>query len=212
MVKLRDGSGKLIHWEPRANNLHVQVLNPEEKELQVGDKLRWSANIDAIKAVSGRLATVVAIDPEKQCIGIKHKGGGQHQLDLTDRDQQRFNYGYAVTAQRAQGADAFPIIHAPSWRVNTVHITFAYIAASRTPGSVFLVTDGLEKLTEALVERSGQQAAALDQVKDTAGLAEQKIREMAAERVATQQMANAAKEMEAAKERHRDLGGPALER
>jgi len=93
-----------------------------------------------------------------------------------------------------------------------VHITFAYIAASRTPGSVFLVTDGLAKLTEALEVRSGQQVAALDQVKDTAGLAEQKIREMATERVAAQQMANAAKEMETGKERHRDLGGPALER
>jgi len=96
--------------------------------------------------------------------------------------------------------------------VNTVHITFAYIAASRTPGSVFLVTDGLEKLTEALEARSGQQVAALDQEKETAGLAEAKVREMAFERVATQQMAKATSEMEAAKERYRDLGGSGLER
>jgi hypothetical protein len=116
------------------------------------------------------------------------------------------------TAQRAQGADAFPIINAPSWRVNTVHLTFAYIAASRTSGSVFMVTDGLDKLTEALNARSGQQIAALDQEKDTAGLAERKVREMATERIAAQQMAKAAEEMAVAKARYRDLGGPGLER
>ncbi|MEZ5933229.1 MAG: MobF family relaxase [Alphaproteobacteria bacterium] len=211
VVTLRDDD-KLLRWEPRANSLHVQVFDPKEKELQVGDRIRWSANNDAIKAVSGRLATVVAIDPGKQRIDIEHKAGGRHQLDLTWREHQHFDYGYAVTAQRAQGADAFPIISAPSWRVNTVHLTFAYIAASRTSGSVFMVTDGLDKLTEALETRSGQQIAALDQEKETAGLAEAKVREMAIERVAAQQMANASSEMAVAKEHYRDLGGPGLER
>lgn len=93
-----------------------------------------------------------------------------------------------------------------------MHLTFAYIAASRTPGAVFLVTDSKEKLIEALEARSGRQAAALDQARESAGLAEQKVREMAAERVASQQMAAAAREMEAAKERHLDRGGPGLER
>jgi len=208
---LRDGD-KLLRWEPRANSLHVQVFDPKEKELQVGDRIRWSANNDVIKAVSGRTATVVAVDHDKQRIDIEHKNGGRHQLDLTRREHQHFGHGYAVTAQRAQGADAFPIINAPSWRVNTVHLTFAYIAASRTSGSVFMVTDGLDKLTEALEARSGQQVAALDQEKETTGLAEEKVREMAVERVAAQQMAKASSEMATAKERCLDLGGPALER
>ena len=212
VVKLRGDNKRVLHWEPRANSLHVQVFDREEKELQVGDQIRWSANNDAIMAVSGRTATVVAIDPEKQRIDIEHKSGGRYQLDLTKREHQHFNYGYAVTAQRAQGADAFPIFNAPSWRVNTVHLTFAYIAASRTSGSVFMVTDGLDKLTEALDARSGQPVAALDQEKETAELAEAKVREMAVERVAVQQMAGASNEMEMAKERYRDLGGPALER
>ena len=69
-----------------------------------------------------------------------------------------------------------------------------------------------EKLTEALKARSGQQIAALDQEKVTAGLAERKVREMAIERVAAQQLAKAAEEMTAAKARYRDLGGPGLER
>ena len=137
------------------------------------------------------MATIIAIDLEKQRIDIEHKSGGRYQLDLTQREHQHFNYGYAVTAQRAQGADAFPIINAPSWRVNTVHLTFAYIAASRTSGSVFMVTDGLDKLTEALEARSGQQIAALDQEKSNAGLAEAKVREMAVERVAARQIAMA---------------------
>lgn len=212
VVTLRDDDNKHLHWEPRANNLHVQVFDPREKELQVGDRIRWSASNDAIKAVSGRLATVIAVDRDKQRIDIEHKNGGRHQLDLTQREHQHFSYGYAVTTQRAQGADAFPIINARSWRVNTVHLTFAYIAASRTSGSVFMVTDGLDKLTEALETRSGQQIAALDQEKDTAGLAEAKVRDMAIERIAAQQMAKASDEMATAKERYRDMGGPALER
>ena len=211
VVTLRDDD-KLLRWEPRANSLHVQVFDPKEKELHVGDRIRWSANNDAIKAVSGRLATVVVVNPDKQRIDIEHKVGGRHQLDLTRREHQHLDYGYAVTAQRAQGADAFPIINAPSWRVNTVHLTFAYIAASRTSGSVFLVTDGLDKLTEALETRSGQQIAALDQERETAGLAEAKVREMAIERVAVQQMAKASNEMETAKERYREFGGTGLER
>jgi hypothetical protein len=75
-----------------------------------------------------------------------------------------------------------------------------------------MVTDGLDKLTEALNARSGQQIAALDQEKDTAGLAERKVREMATERIAAQQMAKAAEDMAVAKARYRDLGGPGLER
>ena len=212
VVALRDDDGKHLHWEPRGNSLHVQVFEPKEKELKVGDRLRWSANVEAIKAVSGRLATVIAVDREKRSIEIEHQSGGRHRLDLARREHQHFDYGYAVTAQRAQGADAFPIINAPSWRVNTVHLTFAYIAASRTSGSVFMVTDDLGKLTEALKARSGQQIAALDQESETAGLAERKVREMAIERVAAQQMAKAAEEMTAAKARYRDLGGPGLER
>ena len=68
------------------------------------------------------------------------------------------------------------------------------------------------QLPEALKARSGQQIAALDQEKETAGLAERRVREMAIERIAAQQMAKAAEEMAAAKARYRDLGGPGLER
>ena len=51
----------------------------------------------------------------------------------------------------------------------------------------------------------------MDQIKETAGFAEQKVREMAAERTAAREIAKSA-EMVTVQERSREIGGPGLER
>ena len=76
------------------------------------------------------------------------------------------DYGYAVTIQRAQGATAYPILNAPSYRVNTIHLTSAYVGVSRAPGAPFIVTDSRVRLIRSLGERVGLQSAALDQARE----------------------------------------------
>jgi len=171
-VRLHGEGTEPIRWEPRSQRLRVEVFNPRERELRVGDRVRWTRSIDDIKAVSGRLATVTAVDTDMARIEIEHQRGGRHRLDLVQRDHQHFTYGYAVTAQRAQGATGYPIINAPSWRLNTVNEASIYVELSRTPGTAFLVTDNRQALIKALLERSGRQVASMDYGSDIAGLAE----------------------------------------
>jgi hypothetical protein len=175
-VRLRDEDGRSHRWEPRLKSLPVEVYDIRERELQVGDRIRWTRNDQRIGAVSGRFANVTAIDVKNRRIDVKHQSGGWHSLDRSKREHQHFGDGYAVTAQRAQGATAYPIVNMPSWRLNTINSTVGYVLMSRTPRTAFVVTDSRFKLIEALASRDGRQSAAMDQVRETAGLAEQKVR------------------------------------
>ncbi|NJO39102.1 MAG: hypothetical protein HC871_17770 [Rhizobiales bacterium] len=178
-VKLRDNTGREIRWEPRSETYPVSVFEPKEKELRIGDRIRWTESADAIGAISGRFARVIAVDAASQRIEIEHSGGGRHHLDLARNEHRHLDYGYAVTIQRAQGATAYPILNAPSYRVNTIHLTSAYVGISRAPGAPFIVTDSRDHLIRSLGERIGLQSAALDQARETAGLAEQVVRDLA---------------------------------
>ena len=211
-VRLRDEDGKIHRWEPRSHSLPVEVYHVRETELQVGDRIRWTRSDEGIGAVSGRFATVTALDVENRHIDVEHQDGGRKSLDLSRREHQHFGDGYAVTAQRAQGATAYPIVNMPSWRLNTINSTVGYVLMSRTPGTAFVVTDSRSKLIEALASREGRQIAAMDQVRETAGHAEQKVREMAAERVASREISKGAEKVVKVQERSRDIGGPGLER
>jgi hypothetical protein len=181
-VRFFDKSGREVRWEPRSDTYPVTVFEPKEKELRIGDRIRWTENNDAIGAVSGRFAKVVSVDTANRRIEIEHSGGGRHQLDLSRDEHRHLDYGYAVTIQRAQGATAYPILNAPSYRVNTIHLTSAYVGISRAPGSPFIVTDSRHRLVSSLGERVGLQSAALDQAREAAGMAEQIARSLAAER------------------------------
>lgn len=188
-VVLRDKDGKTFTWEPRAGRPTVEVYHQEKKEIQVGEQIRWTRNNESIEAVSGRLAKVVAIDPKSNKIEIQHPSkeaykGARHWINLEDRRHQHFDYGWAFTTQRAQGTTAHPIMHMPSWRINTVNITSALVMMTRTPDKVVMMTDDRRKLVRALGERDGRNEAALDQVMPTAGEAEREVRRMAAERAA----------------------------
>ncbi len=206
-VRLRDNTGRDIRWEPRSETYPVSVFEPKEKELRIGDRIRWTENNDAIGAVSGRFARVVGVDATKQTIEIEHSNGGRRQLDLIRNEHQHLDYGYAVTIQRAQGATAYPILNASSYRVNTIHLTSAYVGVSRAPGSPFIVTDNRNRLIRSLGERVGLQSAALDQARETAGMAEQVVRDLAIRR-----HRNADMEPAARIQRVLDRGGRSIER
>jgi hypothetical protein len=181
-IRLLYNTGREILWEPRSETYPVSIFEPREKELRIGDRIRWTENNDTIGAVSGRFAKIVAVDANSQRIEIEHSDGRRHQLDLARNEHRHLHYGYAVTIQRAQGATAYPLLTAPSYRVNTIHLTSAYVGVSRAPGSPFVVTDNRNRLIRSLGDRTGLQSAALDQARETAGLAEQIVRDLAAQR------------------------------
>jgi plastocyanin len=206
-IRLRSESGRQIRWEPRSDTYPVSVFEPKEKELRIGDRIRWTENDDTIGAVSGRFAKIVDVDANSQRIEIEHSDGRRHQLDLTRNEHRHLDYGYAVTIQRAQGATAYPILNAPSYRVNTIHLTSAYVGVSRAPGSPFIVTDNRNRLIRSLGKRVGLQAAALDQAREAAGLAEKVVRDLASQRHRSPEMQPATR-IERAMER----GGRSMER
>ncbi|MGI9506257.1 MAG: AAA family ATPase, partial [Geminicoccaceae bacterium] len=212
VVTLKDDKGRNHHWEPRAKSLPVEVYDKKDIDVMVGDKIRWTRNIDSLDVVSGRYAHVVSIDQQRNRIDIQAEKGPQQTIDLGSRENRHFTHGYAVTTRRAQGSTGPVIAHLRSQGVWTVHLASAYTALSRSPDHVTLVTDSVPKLVNALGERDGQQEAALDQVREAAGSAAVKVREMASDRQAA--LAQDIKSAEAApvQSTERSLGGPSMER
>lgn len=206
VVKLHDEANqRSILWEPRLQPLKVEVYDQKEHALRKGEWICWTRSMPEIGAIRGQRATILAVDRDNKQIDVQTHDGSRHQLDLRNRDHQAFSHGYALTAQKAQGATGPVIIHAASKHVNTVHDTFFYVGTSRPEDTATVFTDSKKDLIEGLNERSGRQAAALDAAHEAGGIAEQVVRDMAAAKFAEMQMAPATKEQTITPER--TLGG-----
>lgn len=212
VVTLKDDRGRTHRWEPRAKSLPVEVYDKQNIDVMIGDKIRWTRNVENLGVVSGRYADIVDVDKQRNRIDIQSGKGPRRIIDLKPQENRHFTHGYAVTTRRAQGATGPVIAHMNSHGVWTVHQASAYTALSRSPDHVTLVTDSLPKLLTALKQRDGQQEAALDQVKDAAGSAAMKVREMAKEGQATLAKESKVAEATPAKGMTQSMQGPVMER
>ena len=144
----------------RIDGRQLDVFQPTRGELQTGDRVRWNRNDRELGLSRGDFGTVAGVDGNHATIAFE-KGRELH-LDLTDRRNQHYDYGYAVTAYSAQGMTKDWVLHAESWRVNLVNWRSLYVGMSRGTTSGTIITDNRERLEDAIGLRAGEKTVAID--------------------------------------------------
>ena len=145
----------------------LDVFREKPGELQAGDRIRWNRNDRPLNLARGDFGTVT--DIEGNLATIAFDTGTRHTLDISQRQHQHYDYGYASTAYGAQGQTKNWVFHAESWRINLINWRSFYVGISRGEVSGTIITDSRQGLIDAVAERAGEKSAAIDN-RDLAGL------------------------------------------
>lgn len=138
-----------------------QVFAPIQRELSVGDRLRWTSVIDkANDIVTSRTATVTAIHGEK--ITLDTGNNQSITIDQHDKKYMHFDYAYAATVYSVQGATTDQVIASlDSSQVALMNQSLFYVLMSRSKYDVTLHLDDKKECMNIIQERLGQKANAL---------------------------------------------------
>ncbi len=134
----------------------VEVYDLKEREFNLGDKIIWTNTIKKEGLKNGDRGEVV--DKVKNSLFIKFENGNTKWVN-TDK-LKYFDYVYAVTAHLAQGMTydkAFVV--AESYRINLVNQQSFYVSITRARYKSKLYTDDIERLSAALIERTGEKTS-----------------------------------------------------
>jgi ATP-dependent exoDNAse (exonuclease V) alpha subunit len=122
----------------------LDVFEERPGDLRRGDRIRWNRNDRQLGLARGDFGTVT--DIRGNLASITFDAGAAHTIDVTQRENQHYDYGYAVTAYGAQGQTKDWIFHAESWRINLINWRSFYVGVSRGETSGTIVTDNQGKL------------------------------------------------------------------
>lgn len=158
VVQLETDAGA-IEWRPPKQS-KVEVYRAETRELQTGDKIRFTRNDKDRGLNNGDVAYVKAIDGHKAIVQVK---GKTTTLDL--RQTKHWDYAYASTIHASQGktvdATAFHI----RGQSGAVFGNRAwYVGATRARDELRIYTDDKEAALKA-VGREQHKASALEAIR-----------------------------------------------
>ncbi|ATP19211.1 MobF family relaxase [Sphingobium yanoikuyae] len=157
VVRLVDESGRTIRWDPQKTRArHINVFNPEERELSQGDRIQWrlvSREIDVRNAERG---TVDKLDGTMATIRWDRDGRVQ-QVDLSRH--KTWDHGYAETVYSSQSKTyprVFVLAPVESPLVNAQNF---YTAITRAMYGVRLWTNDVKGLISKLERQSGEKTS-----------------------------------------------------
>ena len=163
-VVIQAQDGRNIEWKPEQwGGSKAQAYEEKQRGLAVGDQIRFTQK-DQVRGVqNGDRAVVTGINQEKGTFTVQTKEGRAFELNSSSAHDQHWRHSYVDTAHALQGETArSAIVVAESDRLNTVNREMAYVGASRATTEVQIVTDNAGKLADAINNRSGVKASALD--------------------------------------------------
>jgi len=157
-ITLRRKDGELVQWRPTAMP-HVAVHRLEERELAVGDRVRFTANDYARGVVNGQTGTVEAVDGPAGRLELRVDAGQVLTLDL--KQPLRLDHAYCTTVHAAQGQTCDRVLVDADVSSAMANQSLYYVAISRARNAVTLYTDDRELLPLAM-SRLDIKNAALD--------------------------------------------------
>ncbi|MBN8507330.1 MAG: relaxase domain-containing protein [Burkholderiales bacterium] len=157
-ITLRRQDGQVVQWRPTAMP-HVAVHRAEQREVAVGDRLRFTANDYALGVVNGQTVTVESIDPEAR--ELKVNLGSERTLTLDMDRPLRVDHAYCTTVHAAQGQTCDRVLVDADVSGAMANQSLYYVAISRARHGVTLYTDDKELLPRAM-SRLDIKHAALD--------------------------------------------------
>jgi conjugative relaxase-like TrwC/TraI family protein len=152
-------NGERESWTPRSKG--VEIYREEAKELQTGDKIRWTRNDSEFDRRNGETARVISVDPDGLKAIVQMQHGEQQSVRLTDRNQQHWEHAYASTTWSTQGKTAEAVIlHIDSAREQSISGEQNwYVGISRSRAELTIVTDDKDLLKELVQVSRGQTSA-----------------------------------------------------
>ena len=164
VVHLQKLDGTVVVWEPaKWGSGKVSVFAPHTMGIQVGDRLKWTANDKPQGRVNGETVAVIGLDVGANSILVEGASGVRETIALEEARNRHIDHGYVQTLYEAQGRTASSVIvHAESWRRNLLNAKAFYVAISRAADRVEIFTDSKRDLTSAIGLRAGRKDTALD--------------------------------------------------
>lgn len=157
-ITLRRHDGQTVQWRPTTMP-HVAVHRAEQREVAVGDRLRFTANDYGLGVVNGQTGTVESIDLAAG--QLKVNVGPERTLTLDVNRPLRVDHAYCTTVHAAQGQTCDRVLVDADVSGAMANQSLYYVAISRARHSVTLYTDDKELLPRAM-SRLDIKHAALD--------------------------------------------------
>ena len=158
-VKLQKADGQTLDWRP-AQTSKIEVFHAERRELQAGDKIRFTRNDKDRGLNNGDVAYVKAINGDKATVQLKGKTVA---IDL--REVKHLDYAYASTIHSSQGktvdATAF---HIRGKSGQVFGDRAFYVGATRSRHELRIYTDDKDVALRA-VSRDQHKASALEELR-----------------------------------------------
>ena len=159
IVNLETARGQKIAWQPQKQS-KVEVFKAEARELQAGDKIRFTKNDTDRGVNNGDAAYVQAIKGEKAVIQFKGKS-----TELELKSAKHWEYAYASTIHASQGktVDA-TALHIRAGSGQAMGDRAFYVGATRSRSELRIYTDDKEQALTA-VGRTQEKTSALEEIR-----------------------------------------------
>lgn len=147
--------------ELRASN--VAVFETKEIEVSVGERIRFTATDHDRKVKSNDLAVVTEVDKGGKI--TLDASGRKVVLDPSERKDQHFDYGYAVTTYSSQGASVpyiIGLVGVDGAREKMASLDSTYVQLSRSVEHIQLYADDLSRWVEKVNSHSGERETVHD--------------------------------------------------
>ncbi len=158
VVTLERQDGVRVEWRP-ANQPHMSAFTEHQREIAVGDVLRFTHNDYRAGIVNGERATVLAVEPGNDRLLVEKTDGMR--LALRTDAPLYVEHGYCQTVHAAQGKTCERVlVEAPASGAMGNEASY-YVAISRATHQATLYTDDAQRLPEVL-SREDVKSAALE--------------------------------------------------
>jgi conjugative relaxase-like TrwC/TraI family protein len=156
--------GKQIKFELKGKP-EIEVFKKSEKEISVGDKIRYLRNDKEFKIVNSHIAEVKDINKEKGEITLQ-EGKNQKTLKLSSSILQHIDYAYAGTVHASQGKTTKNVIAVLEGGKPLTNQQSFYVEISRAKENAILIVDNKQAVQRTLETNTGIKVSALDVVQD----------------------------------------------
>lgn len=155
-ITLLRQDGQQVQWRPTAMP-HVAVHHAQQREVAVGDHIRFPANDYGLGVVNGQSGTVESIN---HVTGeLKVNVGSERALTLDMNRPLRVDHAYCTTVHAAQGQTCNRVLVDADVSGAMANQSLYYVAISRARHGVTLYTDDKELLPRAMSRLDIKQAA-----------------------------------------------------
>lgn len=173
MLKVRSDKGRErmvdLNDEAARRSPSFSTFTERAHPIAAGDRMVWEARFSDRGYERGGAFSIVAMD--SKAVTIRHEGQGAmagkvEKLSATDEALRFSGYGYAMTADRAQGSTFKGVVFEMSSKLGeAANMARLYVMSSRLAEDAKMITDDLSRTAQLILRQDGQKLVALDEIR-----------------------------------------------